>query len=69
MARIEIPMLVKKSLSIEIPEDILIDLDKLAKSTGRKKNLLVGASLYEFLKAEPERQEQIIKQYLTAHQK
>ena len=58
----------KKSLSVDIPENLAVSLDKLAKTSGRKKNLLVGASLYEFLNIEPHRQEEIIKQYLNANQ-
>ena len=61
--------LVKKGLSAEIPEDVSASLDELAGHTGRKKNLLVGASLYEFLSTEPGRQGQIIRQHLTAHTK
>lgn len=59
---------VKKSLSVEIPESLAVSLDNLSRGTGRKKNLLVGASLHEFLNAEPHRQEEIIRQYLSAHQ-
>lgn len=55
----------KKSLSTEIPEKLVISLDELAKRTGRKKTILVGASLNEFLQASSERQEEIIKQYLN----
>jgi predicted transcriptional regulator len=56
--------MVKKSLSIEIPESLVVSLDELAKTTGRKKNLLVGALLLEFLNARAEEQEEIIKRYL-----
>lgn len=57
----------KKGLSVEIPERLMLSLDELAKRTGRKKTLLVAASLHEFLGAGAERQEEIIKQYLNAY--
>jgi len=46
-----------------------MSLDELAKKTGRKKNLLVAASLNDFLKAPAEKQEKIIRKYLDTHQK
>lgn len=59
----------KKSMSMEIPESLALSLDKLAKSTGRKKNLLLAASLKAFLEATGEEQEKIIREYLGAYQK
>jgi len=56
-------------MSLEIPESLALSLDKLAKSTGRKKNLLLAASLKAFLEATGEEQEKIIKEYLGAYQK
>ena len=58
--------MVKKSLSVEIPENLMLSLDELVKRMGRKKNLLVGASLHEFLEAGEQKQEEIIKKYLNA---
>jgi len=58
--------MVKKSLSTEIPEDLMLSLDELVKRTGRKKNLLVAASLHEFLDAGEQKQEEVIKQYLNS---
>ena len=59
--------MVKKGLSVEIPEKLVVALDELAKKTGRKKTLLVGASLGEFLEASAGEQEEIIKKYLNTH--
>ncbi len=59
----------KKPMSVEIPESLALSLDKLAKTTGRKKNLLIAASLNDFLKATEEEQEKIIREYLGAYQK
>jgi len=59
----------KKPMSMEIPESLAMSLDELAKRTGRKKNLLVAASLNDFLKAAAEEQEKIIRKYLDTHQK
>ncbi len=61
--------MVKKPLSIQIPESLVLSLDELAKKTGRKKNLLLAASLNDFLKATAEEQERIIRKYLDTHQK
>ena len=61
--------MVKKPLSMEIPESLVLSLDELAKRTGRKKNLLLAASLDDFLKANEEEQEKIIREYLGAYQK
>ena len=55
----------KKGLSVELPEELIAALEELAKRTGRKKTLLVGASLGEFLEASEGEQEEIIKKYLT----
>jgi predicted transcriptional regulator len=59
----------KKPISFQIPEKLLLALDGLAKSTGRKKNLLIAASLDTFLKATEEEQEKIIRKYLDAYRK
>jgi len=59
----------KKAMSMEIPENLALSLDELARSTGRKKNLLLAASLKAFLEATGEEQERIIRKYLGAHQK
>ena len=61
--------MVKKPLSMEIPESLFLSLDDLAKRTGRKKNLLLAASLEDFLKATEEEQEKIIRKYLDTYQK
>ncbi len=58
---------VKKPLSMQIPESLVLSLDELAKRTGRKKNLLLAASLNDFLKATAEEQERIIRKYLDTH--
>ncbi|MBI4216088.1 MAG: ribbon-helix-helix protein, CopG family [Chloroflexi bacterium] len=58
--------MVKKGLSVEIPEELLASLNELAKRTGRKKTILVGASLHEFLEAGVQRQEEIVIRYLNA---
>ena len=59
----------KKPMSMEIPESLVLSLAELAKKTGRKKNLLLSASLNNFLKATEEEQEKIIRKYLDANQK
>ncbi|MBW2031514.1 MAG: hypothetical protein JRJ31_20845 [Deltaproteobacteria bacterium] len=59
----------KKQMSTEIPERLALSLDELAKRTGRKKNLLLAASLDNFLKATKEEQEKIIRNYLDTYQK
>jgi len=59
----------KKSMSMEIPETLALSLGELAKRTGRKKNLLLAASLNNFLKATEGEQEKIIRTYLDAYQK
>ena len=61
--------MVKKPLSMGIPESLVLSLDELAKRTGRKKNLLLAASLDDFLKATEEKQEKIIRKYLDTYQK
>ncbi len=61
--------MVKKPMSMEIPESLALSLDELAKRTGRKKNLLLAASLHNFLKVTQEEQEKIIRNYLDAYQK
>lgn len=57
----------RKIISTEIPEDIALSLDELAKKTGRKKNLLLAASLDSFLKAAELEQEKMIRTYLDRH--
>jgi predicted transcriptional regulator len=59
----------KKPLSVEIPESLASSLDELAKTTGRKKNLLLAASLSEFLNLTAEEQEKIIRKYIDTYQK
>lgn len=61
--------MVKKPMSVEIPESLALSLGELAKRTGRKKNLLLAASLSDFLKATEEEQEKIIRKYLDDYQK
>lgn len=61
--------MMKKPVSMEIPESLASSLDDLAKKTGRKKNLLLAASLNDFLKATEEDQEKIIRKYLDTYQK
>ncbi len=46
-----------------------VTLDDLAKRSGRKKNLLLAASLNYFVKATEEEQEKMIRKYLDAYQK
>lgn len=57
-----------KNLSTEVPLVLVTSLDELAKRTGRKKNLIIGASLEAFLQSDPDRQEEIIKRYLNTRQ-
>jgi predicted transcriptional regulator len=59
----------KKPISVEIPENLALSLADLAKRTGRKKNILLAASLNDFIKATEEEQEKIIRKYLDAYQK
>jgi len=59
----------KKFISMEIPEGLASSLDELAKKTGRKKNLLLAASLNDFLKVTEEEQEKIIRKYLSIYHK
>ncbi len=61
--------MMKKPMSMEIPESLALSLDELAKRSGRKKNLLLAASLNDFLKATEAEQEKIIRKYLDAWQK
>lgn len=60
--------MVKKPLSMEIPESLVLDLDELAKKTGRKKNLLLAAALNNFLNVSQEEQERILRKYLDVYQ-
>ncbi|OGN89963.1 MAG: hypothetical protein A2158_04880 [Chloroflexi bacterium RBG_13_46_14] len=59
----------KKPISVQIPENLALSLDELAKRTGRKKNILLGASLNHFLKTTEEEQEKIIRKYLDVYHK
>ena len=59
----------KKPISFEIPENLAMSLDELAKRTGRKKNLLIATSLNKFLKATADEQEKAIRTYLNEYQK
>jgi len=59
----------KKPMSVEIPENLAMSLDELAKRTGRKKNLLMATSLNNFLKTTEEEQEKAIRKYLDDYQK
>jgi predicted transcriptional regulator len=61
-------MMVKKPLSMEIPESLALSLDELAKKTGRKKNLLLAAALNDFLNVSEEEQEKILRKYLDTYQ-
>jgi predicted transcriptional regulator len=61
--------MMKKPMSMEIPESLASSLDDLAKRSGRKKNLLLAASLDNFVKATEEEQEKMIRKYLDAYQK
>ena len=54
----------KKCLSVEIPERMTADLDELSRKSGRKKNLLVGASLYQLLTSDEQEQEDVIRSYI-----
>ncbi len=56
--------MMKKPISVGIPENIAVSLDELAKKTGRKKNLILAASLNNFLNAKEDEQEKIIRKYL-----
>lgn len=57
----------KKSLSVEIPEKLKVAVDALARSTARKKNILVAASLHHFLTAGSEQREDMLSKYLNAY--
>lgn len=59
----------RKSISMQIPEGLALSLDELAKKTGRKKNLLLAASLNDFLRATKGEQEKTIRTYLDLYQK
>lgn len=59
----------KKPMSMEIPETLALSLGELSKKTGRKKNLLLAASLDNFLNATEEEQEKVIRKYLEAYHK
>ena len=61
--------MIKKSLSVEIPDTLSQSLDETAKRTGRKKNLLLAAALNDFLKATEVDQEKVIRKYLDTYQK
>ena len=57
--------MVKKSITVEINQDVTDSLDELSKRTGRKKNLLVGAALNDFLNAPIDKQEETVKKYIN----
>jgi predicted transcriptional regulator len=61
--------MIKKPLSVEIPDTLVQSLDETAKMTGRKKNLLLAAALNDFLKATEVDQEKVIRKYLGTYQK
>ena len=61
--------MIKKPLSVEIPDTLVQSLDETAKRTGRKKNLLLAAALNDFLKATEIEQEKVIRKYLDTYQK
>ena len=61
--------MIKKPLSVEIPDTLVRSLDETAKRTGRKKNLLLAAALNDFLKATEVDQEKVIRKYLDTYQK
>ena len=61
--------MIKKPLSVEIPDTLVQSLDETAKRTGRKKNLLLAAALNDFLKATEVGQEKVIRKYLDTYQK
>ena len=61
--------MIKKPLSVEIPDTLVHSLDETAKRTGRKKNLLLAAALNDFLKATEVDQEKVIRKYLDTYQK
>jgi len=58
----------KKPMSAQIPEKLALSLDQLAKRTGRKKNLILAASLNDFLNATEKEQEKSIRRYLEVHE-
>ena len=60
--------MIKKAITVEIPKNLADLLNELAKKTGRKKNLLLAASLNDFLKASNENKETIIRKYLDTYQ-
>jgi predicted transcriptional regulator len=60
--------MVKRTLSVEIPDNLVQSLDETAKRSGRKKNLLLAAALSAFLKASESDQEKVIKKYLDMNQ-
>ncbi len=59
----------KKSICTQIPDSIKDDLDNLSRQTGRNKNVLVAASLHNFLKVDSVQQENMIKKYLNDYPK
>ena len=61
--------MIKKPLSVEIPDTLVQSLDETAKRTGRKKNLLLAAALNDFLEATEVDQEKVIRKYLDTYQK
>ena len=57
----------KQSIAVEIPGKLKAAVDTLAKSTARKKTILVAASLHHFLTVSSEQREDIISKYLDAY--
>lgn len=58
----------KKPITVVIPEKLVLSLNETAKRTGRKKNLLLAASLFNFIISKEEEQEKIIRNYLDVYQ-
>jgi len=60
--------MVKKPITVEVDQNLTISLSKLAKKSGRKKNLLIGAALNDFLSTSLDKQEATIRKYLDSNQ-
>ena len=59
--------MVKKNITVGIEDSVNNSLNKLSKRSGRKKNLLIGAALNDFLTSSQDRQEDMIKNYLASN--
>lgn len=59
----------RKPICTELPEPLKSKLDDLSQRSGRNKNILVGASLYLFLEAPTDDQENVIRKYLNDYPK